>query len=141
MTDLTASANEAAISWSATMGLIPGYGHDNRPELLPGRRDLLVRLWSAAMEETLEQTGFSVSAVMTDSLVLYPESAGCPVGGEIAVTIAGSSNPARVGTDQFDAFSAAVRRTVRRVQEGMEQTSVRIEFTRIDRSLYSRLDE
>jgi hypothetical protein len=135
------SANTGAISWTATMGLIPGYGHDNSPSRIAERKALLASAWSDAMEATLADTGFSVSTVMTDAIVLYPKAGMCPEGGEVAVTLSGSSNPRYVGPDEFEAFMDAVERTVREVQISMKQTSVRIEFGSILRSLYCRTDD
>lgn len=129
-----------AIAWTATMGLVPGYDHDNDPTLVAERKALLTRAWDEAIAETQESTGFTVSAVMTDSIVLYPRANGCPEGGEHAVTLSGSSNPAYVPEDRFAEFVQAVESTVLRIQRTMEQTSVRIEFSMISRSVYSRLD-
>lgn len=128
----------AAISWSATMGLIPGYAHDNDPVALEARRHLLVRLWNEAMEDCHARTGFSVSCVMTDATVLYRSAGGCPDGGERAVLLTGSTNPRYVKPREFPAFARAVEDVIRRVQRGMEQTSCRIEFSEIAMSVYSR---
>lgn len=130
-----------AVAWSATMGLIPGYGHDNDPATVAARKAMLIELWDAAMERTYADTGFTVSAVMTDALVVYPQANGCPVGGEQAVTLTGSSNPTKVDPGRFDDFIAAVEDMVLRVQAGMEQTSVRIEFSLLERSVYSRVEK
>jgi hypothetical protein len=128
----------AAISWSATMGLIPGYAHDNDPVALDARRHLLVHLWNEAMEDCHARTGFSVSCVMTDATVLYRAAGGCPDGGERAVLLTGSTNPRYVKRREFPAFARAVEDVVRRVQRGMDQTSCRIEFSEIAMSVYSR---
>jgi hypothetical protein len=130
-----------AIAWTATLGLIPGYGHDNDDAAVAERRILLVEAWSREMERTLLEDNFSVSCVMTDSVVHYPASGRCPKGGEIAVTLSGSSNPRYVPSDRFEAFMDAVESTVKAVQTAMEQTSCRIEFTPLLRSTYSRLDD
>jgi hypothetical protein len=130
-----------AIAWTATLGLIPGYGHDNDDAAVAERRILLVEAWSREMERTLLEDNFSVSCVMTDSVVHYPASGHCPKGGEIAVTLSGSSNPRYVPFDRFEAFMDAVESTVKAVQIAMEQTSCRIEFTPLLRSTYSRLDD
>lgn len=137
---MTDAAPAAAVSWSATMGLVPGYGHDNPEALLAERRALLVRLWDEAMEEAHARTRFSVSCVMTDSLVLYRRDGGCPEGGERAVTLTGSSNPRYVRPDEIGAFREAVEDVVRRVQIGMGQTSCRIEFSHVAHSVYSRIE-
>lgn len=137
---MTFASDTPAIGWSATIGLIPGYGHDNDPDAVAARKALLAASWDQAMRDTADATDFVISAVMTDSVVLYPRSGGCPEGGERAVTLTGSSNPVYVGPDAFDDYVAAVERTVLRVQRAMEQTTVRIEFRLIQRSVYSRLD-
>lgn len=127
-----------AIGWTATMGLVPGYAHDNMPDGIEERRALLIRTWTEAMEKVNEETGYSISVVMTPSIVIYPRSGGCPEGGEQAMTLTGSSNPKFVKPRDFYDFAEAVERIVRFVQTEMEQTSVRIEFSEI-RSIYSRV--
>jgi hypothetical protein len=129
-----------AIGWTATIGLIPGYGHGNTGCDVSERRAMLVREWFTSMRRTHEETGFVISAVLSESVVLYPHNS-CPEHGEVAMTLTGSSNPAHVAADRLGDFMDAVHATVRRVQEGMEQKTVRLEFTRIERSIYSRLDD
>ena len=129
-----------AIGWSATMGLIPGYGHANDAVTLVLRRKRLLDAWNEAMDACQNETRFSISCVMTEATVLYPESGGCPVGGEKAIALNGSSNPKYVKPHEFEAFMDAVETVVKQVQERMEQTSCRIEFTPIMRSTYSRTD-
>ena len=131
--------NQAAVGWSATIGLIPGYGHGNAGVDVAERRAMLVREWFAAMRQTHAETDLVVSAVLSESLVLYPHNS-CPEGGEVAMTLTGSSNPTHVAPERLDEFMAAVETTVRRVQEAMGQRTVRLEFHRIERSIYSRLD-
>ena len=132
-------ANDLAVSWSATVGLVPGYGHDNRPNDIEALRAKLLASWTRAMGETLAETGHYPSCVATNAVVLYQEDHGCPPGGEQAMLLVGSSNPRDVPPHDFAAFEAAVERTVRQVQREMEQRTVRIEFSRITRSVYSRL--
>jgi hypothetical protein len=127
-----------AIGWSATMGLFPGYGHDNAPELRTERVELLKDAWNREMDACRAATRFSVSCVMTDATVLYPRDGGCPEGGEDSIMLTGSSNPKFVRTDELEAFMDAVVEVVQAVQKTMEQTSCRIEFTPILRSIYSR---
>lgn len=133
------TAKTRAVSWSATMGLIPGYGHDNDPDVVAERKALLIRVWREAMEDTKASTGYTISAVLTDSTVIYPVTGGCPPDGEQAVTLSGSSNPAFVPEPEFEAFMHAVEAAVLHAQSRMEQTSVRIEFSILDRSVYSRV--
>ena len=131
-----------AVGWSVAMGLLPGYGHGNvgGEVSLDDRRVLLAASWARIMATVEAETGLLVSAVLTEGRTLYPTSLGCPDGGEAVVTLSGSSNPTRVGPDQFDAYVEAVEKAVHLLRETMEQNSVRIEFTRIARSSYFRAD-
>jgi hypothetical protein len=131
---------QAAVGWTATIGLVPGYGHGNAGVDLAERRRLLVEQWFASMRRTHDETDLVISAVLSESVVLYPHNS-CPDGGEVAMTLTGSSNPTHVAPERLDDFMAAVETTVRRVQEAMEQRTVRLEFHRIERSIYSRLDD
>jgi len=130
-----------AIGWTATMGLFPGYGHDNAPDRRADRVSLLKAAWGREMETCHERTRFSISCVMTDATVLYPAAGGCPEGGEDSITLTGSSNPRYVRPDELEAFMDAVESVVKAVQIAMEQTSCRIEFTPIIRSVYSRIED
>ena len=135
------TSTQNAVAWSAVIGLVPGYNHTSDPEVIANRRDLLIKQWQKAMDDTLGLTGYVVSATLTDTKVLYPSEHGGPEGGEAAVTFSGSSNPNFVKPRDFDDFIEAVKSTVLRVQRGMKQETVRIEFTYIDNSVYSRLDK
>lgn len=129
-----------AIGWSVAMGLIPGYGHGNGGMSLDDRRDMLASQWASIMPHVEANTGFLVSAMLSDARVLYPTSLGCPPGGEHVVVLSGSSNPTKVTADQFDAYVAAVETAVHLLRDAMGQNSVRIEFVRIARSSYFRAD-
>lgn len=138
------SPNTRAIAWSVSMGLIPGYdgeGYDASAWVVDKRRTLLLKTWEKEMAATLADTGFTVSVVMTDAKVLYPAENGCPAGGETVVVLSGSSNPKHVSPDRFDDYVAAVEAMILRVQTAMEQTSVRIEFVELLRSVYSRVEK
>lgn len=140
----TQTPNTRAIAWSVSMGIIPGYagqGYDDAGWNLEKRRILLHRTWEEEMERTLTETGFTVSTVMTAAKVLYRQDDGCPVSGENVFVLSGSSNPSHVSPDRFDAYVAAVEAMILRVQEVMEQTSVRIEFVELYRSFYSRVEK
>lgn len=136
--------NTRAIAWSVSMGLVPGYAgpdYDDSEWALGKRRHLLHATWEKEMENTLAETGFTVSCVMSDGKVVYPRSNGCPVGGETVIVLSGSSNPTHVAPDRFDEYVEAVETMILRVQAIMEQTSVRIEFVELMRSVYSRVEK
>jgi len=140
----TQSPNTRAIAWSVSMGVIPGYagpGYDDSGWNMEKRRMLLHKTWEKEMERTLMETGFTVSTVMTDAKVVYRQEDGCPVSGENVILLSGSSNPRFVLPDRFDEYVAAVEAMILRVQEAMEQTSVRIEFVELYRSFYSRVEK
>lgn len=140
----TQSTNTRAIAWSVSMGLVPGYAgdrYDDSPWQIEKRRALLHDTWEREMAATLAETGFTISVVMTDGKVVYPADNGCPVGGETVVVLSGSSNPKHVSPDRFDDYVAAVEAMILRVQDAMDQTSVRIEFVELYRSVYSRVEK
>lgn len=129
-----------AIGWSVAMGLVPGYGHGNSGMSIEDRRVLLATSWTEIMLRIQTETGFLVTAVLSEARALYPGGLGCPDGGEHVVMLSGSSNPTKVSPEQFDAYVAAVERAVHLLRDVMEQNSVRIEFVRIARSSYFRAD-
>ncbi len=125
-----------AVHWSATFGLLPGYHHDNASAAVYRAR--FIEAWSATMDRVLADTGFVISCVMNDSLVIYPKAFGCPEGGEVAVTVSGSSNPDHVKSPQFEDVKAAVEAVVCEVQQQMDQTTVRLEFAPIQSHYFVR---
>lgn len=129
-----------AIGWSVAMGLVPGYGHGNAGMSLDDRRTYLTTNWTEIMFRIQTETGFLVTAVLSEARALYPGGLGCPEGGEHVVMLSGSSNPTKVSPEQFDDYVAAVERAVYMLRDVMEQNSVRIEFVRIARSSYFRAD-
>jgi hypothetical protein len=129
-----------AIGWSVAMGLVPGYGHGNAGMSLDDRRTYLATSWTEIMFRIQTETGFLVTAVLSEAKALYPGGLGCPDGGEHVVMLSGSSNPTKVSPEQFDDYVAAVERAVHLLRDVMEQNSVRIEFVRVARSSYFRAD-
>jgi len=129
-----------AIGWSVAMGLVPGYGHGNAGMSLDDRRTYLTTNWTEIMFRIQTETGFLITAVLSEAKAIYPGGLGCPDGGEHVVMLSGSSNPTKVSPEQFDDYVAAVERAVYMLRDVMEQNSVRIEFVRIARSSYFRAD-
>lgn len=118
-------------SFSATLGVVAGYKHDNVPCGDP--LDIVAATWDAAAELELAAGGLYVPCVATASRTIYRREWGCPVGGEITVTLTGTRNP------QFDTDSAAWKKAVAKIAErvrvALKQSTAHLAFSTCD-SLY-----
>ena len=125
----------SCVEFTVTFGVEPGYFFDTgvnesislRIEV--GRVKKVALLWQTAMEVIFASTGISVGGVVAASTTVYDRQHGCPSGGELTVTVTGSSNPAF--TNCYDdtqrlAFIDALVLVVENVKSELNQTTVRL---------------
>jgi hypothetical protein len=116
------------IEFKATIGVVEGYGHDNEGAV--DATAIVAKVWQDAAKREFEANGIYVSASVSPSKVVYHTDWGCPVGGEVAATVAGSANPAF--TEDLEAWKQAVLRVVGGVKAELKQTTVVVEFGEVE---------
>lgn len=113
-----------ALGFSATFGVVAGYGHDNNASA--PAEVIVAAAWMAAMAEEFGTSGIAVGGVISPSRTAYLAVWGCPEGGEVTATVTGQSNP------DFDkdveVYKAAVLRMCAAVKAALQQNTVRVAF-------------
>jgi len=115
--------------FSATFGVVPGFGHDNDeddPVLL------VAKIWNKAAAAERSQNGMYIAAVLKICRVLYPQEKGSPEGGEIAVEVTGARNPR---CEDAAAWRESVHRVAEATRTALAQATVRIIFRDVDDDL------
>jgi len=111
------------IKFFASLGVIPGYGHDNVTD--SSAVDIAGNAWQEAAAAVFSSTGTYVGAVITPARTVYNKDWGCPVGGEKTVGITGECNPEY--TD-LAAYKAAVVETLKRAALALGQSTTQLCF-------------
>jgi len=114
------------LKFTAVIGYVPGYGHKNEGREGTDPR----RVWQSAAKEEFDESGYYVSATAVDGHTVYHEDWGCPVGGERTVVFSGSANPEF--TANMDEWRESVIRVAKESKRSLEQTTVVIEFAKVD---------
>lgn len=112
--------------FSATLGVVPGYGHGNIGADAPAER-IVASAWQQAAAEVMDATGVYVSAVVAPSLTVYATACGCPEGGEVSATVSGCQN--LEFCPDSGAYRTAVEAVVARCKKLLRQSTVFIEYT------------
>jgi len=118
-------------SFSATIGVVAGYGHSNE---VTDAAKIVADVWQKKSAEVHESTGIYISAVVSPSLTVYGTNWGCPVGGERTATVSGSANPAFV--QDLDAWKQTVLTVVKAVKAELQQSTVVVEFSELNDFVY-----
>lgn len=126
------------ISFSATLGINPGYGHSNQKV---SAMEIVGKAWQEAAAQTFQETGgykkdaqgrqkgVYVGAVISDSKTVYHTDWGCPKGGEQTALITGECNPEYTS---IEAYKAAVVATLERCAKKLEQSTTQVRFAEVD---------
>jgi hypothetical protein len=122
------------IAFSATIGVVEGYAHDNGLPAGTTADAIVATAWISAMKAEFDTSKIGVGGVITASRTAYNPDWGCPAGGELTATVSGESNP------EFDkdteAYKAAVLRIVKAVKTALKQSTVRVAFHEVDDYVY-----
>lgn len=116
-----------SIAFIAVFGLYPGYNHDKNIEdrIVYSEKDFSM-LWHRKMQLEYEFSGVLVSSIFNGSRALYPMNFGCPLNGEITVSVFGEMNPVHCLDEQ--AYKDATIRICQAMRKELEQTTVRVSF-------------
>lgn len=133
------------IKFSASLGVIAGYGHGNeegskrnffaklfgkkKSETAKSETAIAGEAWQKAAAAVMSATGTYVGVVITPARVAYHTDWGCPVGGEKAVSITGECNPEY--TD-LAAYKAAVVETLRQAALALGQSTTQLTFSEVE---------
>jgi len=115
------------ISFSATLGINPGYGHSNQKV---SATEIVGKVWQEAAAEEMNQNGGTyVGAVIVDSKTVYHTDWGCPKGGEKTALITGECNPEYTSIEDY---KSAVVSTLERCAKKLEQSTTQVRFAEVE---------
>ncbi len=120
------------LKFTATFGVVAGYGHNNDNEA--NAASLVAKTWQKAAAEMFAAKGIYVSAVVNESKTVYHESWGCPKGGEKTATVSGEANPAFV--QDTTKWKQAVIEVCSLVKKELKQSTVAVSFSEVDDFIY-----
>ena len=111
----------------ASLGVVPGYGHDNVTS--ENAIEIAGRAWQESAAEVQKNFYIYVSAVIAPAKTVYHTDWGCPVGGENTVLITGECNPQYTS---LDGYKAAVVETLRMTAEKLGQSTTQLTFQEVE---------
>lgn len=118
-----ATKMKKTIKFFASLGVIPGYGHDNTTD--SSAVDITGNVWQKAAAAVMAASGTYVGVVITPARTVYHIDWGCPVGGEKTVSITGECNPEYT---ELTAYKAAVVETLRQTALELGQSTTQLCF-------------
>ncbi|MFA5183939.1 MAG: hypothetical protein WC456_00250 [Patescibacteria group bacterium] len=111
----------------ASLGVVPGYGHDNATDA--SAVDIAGNAWQAAAAGVFAEQKVYVGAIITPARTVYHKDWGCPVGGELTVLITGERNPQYTAEENF---KTAVVETLKRTAQALKQSTTQVTFQEVD---------
>lgn len=116
-----------SIKFFASLGVVPGYGHDN----VTGENavEIAGKAWQESAAEVFKTSGTYVGAVISSAKTVYHADWGCPIGGENTVLITGECNPQYTN---LDSYKAAVVKTLRGAAKKLEQSTTQLTFQEVE---------
>ena len=111
----------------ASLGVIPGYGHENVTDA--SAVDIAGNAWQEAAAKVMAASGTYVGAVISPARTVYNVDWGCPVGGEITVAITGECNPEYT---KLADYKSAVVETLRQAALALGQSTTQITFSEVE---------
>jgi len=118
-----------SVKFFASLGVVPGYGHDNNLLVSASEVDIAGNAWQKAAAAVMAASGIYIGAVITPAHTVYHTDWGCPVGGEVTVLITGECNP--VYTEQA-AYKAAVIEVLRQAALTLGQSTTQLSFMEVE---------
>lgn len=122
------------IKFSATLGVIAGYSHNNLTvesgALSPAQ--IVAEVWQQEAGKIYASTGVYPGAVVSDSLTVYHRDWGCPVGGELTAIITGEANPEFIQPEKFNTFKASALACLKSCAAILGQTTTQMTFSEVD---------
>lgn len=115
------------VKFFASLGVVPGYGHENVTDA--NAIEIAGNAWQGSAAKVFTETGTYVGAVVTPARTVYNKDWGCPVGGEITVSITGECNPEYT---KLDDYKKAVIETLRQTALKLGQSTTQLTFQEVE---------
>lgn len=121
------------VRFSATLGVVPGYHHNNQLGVATyDPAEIVASVWQQEAEKVFLNNGVYPGANISNSITVYRPEWGCPIGGENTVQITGEANPAFIEQNRMGTFKECVLDCLKSCSIILGQTTTQITFTDVD---------
>jgi len=115
------------VKFFASLGVVPGYGHENVTDETAIK--IAGNAWQEAAAAVFSEKNVYVGAVISPARTVYHTDWGCPVGGEVTVSITGECNPEYT---KIDDYKSAVVETLRQAALKLGQSTTQLTFQEVE---------
>ncbi len=129
------------LNFKVMMGVIPGYGHENKELTASNAYEVGMETWKEAVEEVLNMQSnpenpespnfYDVGGKIVPALAVYSKNFGCPVGGEVGIQVESS-----IGENQdVELYRKSVIETIKVAMAKLSQSTTTVEWANEDKSM------
>jgi len=129
------------LNFKVMMGVIPGYGHENKELTASNAYEVGMETWKEAVEEVLNMQSnpenpespnlYDVGGKIVPALAVYSKNFGCPVGGEVGIQVESS-----IGKNQdVELYRKSVIETIKVAIAKLSQSTTTVEWANENKSM------
>lgn len=129
------------LNFKVMMGVIPGYGHENKELTASNAYEVGMETWKEAVEEVLNMQSnpenpespnfYDVGGKIVPALAVYSKNFGCPVGGEVGIQVESS-----IGENQdVELYRKSVIETIKVAMAKLSQSTTTVEWANENKSM------
>ena len=129
------------LNFKVMMGVIPGYGHENKELTASNAYEVGMETWKEAVEEVLNMQSnpenpespnfYDVGGKIVPALAVYSKNFGCPVGGEVGIQVESS-----IGEKQdVELYRKSVIETIKVAMAKLSQSTTTVEWANENKSM------
>ncbi len=110
------------VKWSCTVGINSGYELNDQKNMPV---DEIAGIYLEIAEEIRQETGVYISAVISESRLLYSPEWGCPKEGEYSYTLSGSCN---LNFSKPEPYLEALEKVMQKLKKRLKQKTLLVEI-------------
>ena len=140
------------LKFKVMIGVIPGYGHENKDLTASNALEVGMKEWKDAVENVANtksdlensesQNFYNVGGKIVPALAVYSQKFGCPIGGEVGIQVESSINEAKNEEKDEEKdekkdeklYRKSVIETIKVAMEKLGQNTATIEWSEEDRN-------
>lgn len=128
------------LNFRVMMGVIPGYGHENKELTASNAYEVGMQTWNEAVEEILNTQSnpdnpespkfYNVGGKIVPALAVYSKNFGCPIGGEVGIQVESSISE----NQNKELYRQSVIKTIKVAMAKLSQSTTTVEWADGDKS-------
>lgn len=128
------------LNFKVMMGVIPGYGHENKELTASNAYEVGMKTWKEAVEEVLNTQSnpdnpespkfYDVGGKIVPAVAVYSKNFGCPVGGEVGIQVESSINE----NQNEELYRQSVIEAIKVAMAKLSQSTTTVEWADRDKS-------